>query len=105
HLESGFCALAGADVTLGPTSDGGYYLVGMKKPCPEVFQRQTYGHGTVCENTAAAAKEAGYTVLNAMPCEDVDTPEDLKTLYCRIASSNTHTARFLAELKQAGIDL
>ena len=43
HLESGFGALRQADVTFGPTSDGGYYLVGMKAPHKAVFEKQSYG--------------------------------------------------------------
>ena len=80
HLESGFAALEGADVTLGPTSDGGYWLVGMKQPHKAVFEKQSYGGSTVLENTVGAAKAAGLTVSFAKTCDDVDTPEDLAAL-------------------------
>ena len=80
HLESGFAALEGADVTLGPTSDGGYWLVGMKQSHKAVFEKQSYGGATVLENTVGAAKAAGLTVSFAKQCDDVDTPEDLAAL-------------------------
>ena len=80
HLESGFAALEGADVTLGPTSDGGYWLVGMKQSHKAVFEKQSYGGATVLENTVGAAKAAGLTVSFAKTCDDVDTPEDLAAL-------------------------
>ena len=80
HLESGFAALEGADVTFGPTSDGGYWLVGMKQPRKSVFEQQSYGGATVLENTVGAAKAAGLTVSFAKTCDDVDTPEDLAAL-------------------------
>ena len=80
HLESGFGALRQADVTFGPTSDGGYYLVGMKAPHKAVFEKQSYGGSTVLENTLAAAKAAGLSVSLAKICDDVDTPEDLSAL-------------------------
>ena len=80
HVQSGFDALSRADLTLGPTSDGGYYLVGAKSPAPFLFENQTYGGGSVFERTMAAAVAAGRTVAPAIACDDVDTPEDLRAL-------------------------
>ena len=80
HLESGFAALEQADVALGPTSDGGYYLLGVKEPAPYLFENQTYGGGSVFERTVAAAAAAGRTVEPALACDDVDTPADLAAL-------------------------
>lgn len=80
HLRSGFDALKTADIALGGTSDGGYYLIGMKKPHKCVFRVSGYGGASVYENTIAAAQAAGLTVAAALPCDDVDTPEDLHQL-------------------------
>ena len=96
HLRSGFAALSRADVAIGPTSDGGYYLVGMKQPHKAVFENQQYGGATVLENTLAAAKNAGLAVALATECDDVDTPEDLKLLMTRL-SPDTATARYLQQ--------
>lgn len=96
HLRSGFDALETADVALGPTADGGYYLVGMKAPSPFLFENQTYGCGSVFDNTAAAARAAGKTVAPASPCDDVDTPEDLRKLHD--LPPDSHTARYLSEI-------
>ena len=96
HLRSGFHALENADIALGPTADGGYYLVGVKEPSPFLFENQTYGRGSVFENTAAAARAAGKTVAPAPPCDDVDTPEDLRKL--NSLSPDSHTARYLSTL-------
>lgn len=97
HLQSGFAALEGADIAIGPTADGGYYLVASKKPCPEIFAGQQYGGRTVFDNTLAAAKAAGYTVAAALPCGDVDTPEDLRQLLTAL-HPDSHTARYLLSL-------
>lgn len=97
HLQSGFEALKQADVTLGPTADGGYYLVGVKEPSLFLFENQTYGRGSVFENTAAEASAAGKTLVPALPCDDVDTPEDLRRLV-RAISPGSHTARYLHSL-------
>ena len=95
HLESGFRGLAEADAVLGPTGDGGYYLVGVKTPAPFLFGNQTYGAGNVFENTLSAARAAGATVGTALPCDDVDTPADLLALRLGACS---HTAAFLHEI-------
>jgi len=99
HLESGFAALESADIAIGPTSDGGYYLIGMKHPCREVFQVDGYGGSNVFENTVMAAKNAGLSVGLVLSCDDVDTPEDLKQL-TETAPAHSHTAQYL---KQEGI--
>lgn len=96
HLRSGFDALDRADVTLGATADGGYYLVGVKDASPFLFENQTYGCGSVYGSTAAAALAAGRTVAPASPCDDVDTPEDLRKL--NTLPPDSHTARYLQEI-------
>ena len=93
HLRSGFSALEDADVTLGPTSDGGYYLVGVKAPAPYLFENQTYGAGSVFLNACAAMAAAGKTFCQALSCDDVDTPEDLRALQL---SSDAHTHHYLS---------
>ena len=40
HLSSGFAALEHADIALGPTPDGGYYLIGAKFPCSSLQGEQ-----------------------------------------------------------------
>lgn len=104
HLESGFDALEHADIAIGPTSDGGYYLVGMKAPHRVIFENQQYGGATVLENTVAAGVQAGLTVALAKPCDDVDTPEDLAALTGQL-SEDTATFQYLIQLKKEGVPL
>lgn len=104
HLESGFAALETHDIAIGPTSDGGYYLIGMKRPCREVFQVEGYGGASVFENTVTAAKNAGYSVGTALACDDVDTPEDL-WLLTKTIDPDSHTGRYLMQLKKEGVPL
>jgi len=99
HLRSGFAALEENDIAIGPTSDGGYYLIGMKKPCRDVFRVEGYGGSSVLENTLAAAKDAGRTVGLARHCDDVDTPEDLWNLTKTIDPAS-HTGQYLNQLMQ-----
>lgn len=104
HLETGFSALDGADVAIGPTSDGGFYLIGMKSPHEEVFRVSGYGGATALENTLAAGRQAGLKVALTLPCDDVDTPEDLRALTCQL-SPESATFRYLRQLNKEGVSL
>ena len=101
HLLGGFAALENADLAMGPTSDGGYYLIGMKQPRKSVFAISGYGGSSVYERTVAAAKNAGLIVAAAPVCDDVDTPEDLRRLAAQCTPAS-FTGQFL---KQEGICL
>ena len=98
HLIAAFAALDEADATLGPTADGGYYLVGLKKPCRALFTGQTYGCASVYENTLAAVQATGLRFCPAPPCRDVDVPEDLRRLRGTVRPGS-HTARLLNTLQ------
>lgn len=100
HLRSGFAALEEADLAIGPTPDGGYYLVGTKVPCTPIFENQRYGGSTVYENTLAAARRAGFTAARAMACGDVDTPKDLGSLQ---VAPGSHTGQYLDTLRKEGV--
>lgn len=77
HLESAARALEGKDVVLGPATDGGYYLVGLRRFVPELFRNISWSSETVLEETLAAAKKARveWGLLETLP--DLDLPEDL----------------------------
>lgn len=72
------------DIVFGPTRDGGYYLIGMKKPYPEAFDGQTYGHGSVLTNTTAYLKEKGISVGYVRALQDMDVPADLSAYRARM---------------------
>jgi rSAM/selenodomain-associated transferase 2/rSAM/selenodomain-associated transferase 1 len=65
------------DLVFGPTEDGGYYLVGMKEPRKEAFAKQTYGHGSVLENTIHALEQSDLSVGLGAKKRDIDTREDI----------------------------
>ena len=101
HFEAAFAALEGADLVIGPSRDGGYYLIGMKRPCTAIFVNQHYGGATVYEQTCRAAERVGRTIQSTLPCEDVDTPGDLQRLW-RTAAPGSHTAALLRQLVKEG---
>ncbi len=79
---------AGADVVLGPATDGGYWLVGARRPCPDLFVPGIgWGTGTVLVATLerlAAARAEGRGVCLMPFFYDVDTPEDLRLLVAHL---------------------
>lgn len=101
HLAAAFAALEQADATLGPTADGGYYLVGLKAPCRSLFAGHRYGHASVYENALAAIRSAGLRFRAAPPCRDVDVPEDLMRLRGTVPPGS-YTARLLNALEWEG---
>ncbi|MBQ7092403.1 MAG: TIGR04282 family arsenosugar biosynthesis glycosyltransferase [Clostridia bacterium] len=104
HISCSFAALEKADVVIGPTSDGGYYLIGMKRASFAPFDVQGYGGSTVYQSTINAISKAGLTFALAPMCDDTDTPEDLHAL-AKAVSPDSHTGKYLYQLGKDGIPL
>ena len=66
-----------AQVVLGPCPDGGYYLVGLRSPQPQLFCGITWSGPTVLADTLARASLQGLTVHLLPPWPDIDTFEDV----------------------------
>lgn len=77
HLEQAFCQLHSHDVVLGPAQDGGYYLVGLRRACAELFQGITWGTEQVFKQTVAIATQLGLSLATLETLRDVDRPEDI----------------------------
>ncbi|SNC64584.1 hypothetical protein SAMN06265337_1109 [Hymenobacter gelipurpurascens] len=77
HLEQAYTALHTHDVVLGPATDGGYYLLGMKVVWPTLFENKPWSTSAVLSETLAAAKLVGLQVHLLPELRDVDTAEDL----------------------------
>lgn len=71
-------ALQANDVVLGPTRDGGYYLVGMKKSMPELFADISWSTDRVLTQSLARAEQLGLGVALLDPKRDIDTVNDLR---------------------------
>jgi rSAM/selenodomain-associated transferase 1 len=70
--------LAGTDVVLGPATDGGYYLVGLRQPRPELFTGIAWGRGEVLAQTLARACQQALQVHLLPRRDDLDTPADYR---------------------------
>jgi rSAM/selenodomain-associated transferase 2/rSAM/selenodomain-associated transferase 1 len=78
--EEAFGKLDGADLVLGPATDGGYYLIGMKGLIPGLFEGIPWSTPEVLEATLDRARALGLRVELLSPLQDVDTLEDWERL-------------------------
>jgi uncharacterized protein len=79
YLHSAAAALAdGADVVIGPVEDGGYVLIGMSRPRPELLLRMTWSTPSVHSETLARAKAAGLRTVVLEQLWDVDDAAGLR---------------------------
>ena len=78
-LSAALEALTHHDVVICPDRDGGYNLVGVRRPAPGLFTHPM-STGTELEDTLARAKQAGLSSTLLAPGFDIDTADDLKLL-------------------------
>lgn len=71
-LQRAFTALKTADVVLGPATDGGYYLLGLRRPQPTLFTDMEWSTETVAEETRARARVRGLRLVELEALSDVD---------------------------------
>jgi glycosyltransferase A (GT-A) superfamily protein (DUF2064 family)/8-oxo-dGTP pyrophosphatase MutT (NUDIX family) len=83
-----------ADLVLGPSLDGGYCLIGMRRFHPAPFRDISWSTGAVLEQTLDAARAAGLEVELLDPAPDIDTVDDLAA--CDLTQAPA-TAALLAE--------
>ena len=96
--------LAGADLVLGPSEDGGYYLIGLREPRAALFADMAWSTEIVFEETMRRASALGLDVGLLPAWFDVDTAADLERLEAALAAPGPgarHTRRFFAERRAA----
>ena len=76
-IREAFELLAESDLVLGPASDGGYYLIGLRRPTPQLFTDMPWGSQQVLERTLRRAAELSLKTSLLKTLTDVDRPEDL----------------------------
>lgn len=89
------------DLVLGPAEDGGYYLIGLKRPRRALFAGIPWSSSSVLAETLRRASASRLVVATLPTWYDVDTPEDLDRLREELVRSETliapHTRRYLFE--------
>jgi uncharacterized protein len=100
NLVAAFTSLDDAEVSLGPTDDGGYYLIALKQPAPNLFLPIQMSTPTVAAETLAQAAAANLKVALLPTSTDIDYIADLQRLAATLpslpASIAVHTRQFLA---------
>ena len=79
-IEESFIMLDDNDVVIGPAKDGGYYLLGMKKYYPQLFENKKWSTNSVLSSTIVDLEnlEVDYHILQEL--SDIDRVEDLKIM-------------------------
>jgi rSAM/selenodomain-associated transferase 1 len=93
HIAQAFQALEQADLVLGPTTDGGYYLLGCGRRLPPVFAGIDWSSNRVLAQTVACLADPSWRLALLPPWYDVDTVDDWVML-----------RGHLAALRRAGLD-
>lgn len=97
-LEAAFEALRTADVCLGPSFDGGYYLIGLRADQPRLFTDIPWSTDAVHATTLERASEARLSVAE-LPLElDIDEGSDLEGLAAVLRERRTEAPRTRAAL-------
>ena len=100
-LHEGFQHLStGRQVVLGPSRDGGYYLIGMNHPSPELFSNMTWSHERVLTETTAKLARLGIDFRLLAEWFDIDTSKDMEHLQTIVdAATGASMKRTLAYLE------
>lgn len=111
HLRNALEALDAHDIALGPSFDGGYYLVAMRRASPQIFKGIDWSTDQVLAQTVAACRASSLLCATLEFWYDVDTFGDLIFLKTHLLSvlqeceseSVLETARYLEKLDAAGV--
>ncbi len=108
-IGEAFDSLAENDAVIGPTDDGGYYLIGFQKnafePC--IFRDMIWSTGSVYRETVDRLGRKSRTVHVLPQCADMDTKEDLKKLLDRTEKQEnaaSQTLKFLRGHRSSIVD-
>lgn len=86
YVERAFRLLDSADVVLGPATDGGYYLLGIARRLPPIFDGIAWGTSAVLHETVARL-DSSWKLALLPPWYDVDTLDDWKMLVGHLAAA------------------
>lgn len=103
-LHDAFETLATHDVVVGPTHDGGYFLVGAKASHPTLFANDGMGTSSALDRLLARAQSLQLSVGFASPFYDIDVIEDLTRLAEELRQSPARAPRTAQWLEQRELE-
>jgi glycosyltransferase A (GT-A) superfamily protein (DUF2064 family) len=77
-------SLDGHDVAIGPARDGGYYLLALARPQPELFRGIAWSTASVFHSTVERAGGLGLSVRVLAPLTDIDTIDDVRAEWSKV---------------------
>ncbi len=98
-LENAFETLSAHDVIVGPTHDGGYYLVGAKASHPTLFANDGMGTSSAFDRLLSRARTLELSVGFADSFYDIDVADDLTRLAAELRLHPARAPRTAAWLK------
>src|SRR5260370_6487646 len=101
-LETAFDALEACDLVVGPTHDGGYYLVGARASHPGLFASGGMGTANALEALLTGARALGLSVHLTHPFYDIDVEGDLTRLAAELRLAPVRAPRTAVWRKQWG---
>jgi glycosyltransferase A (GT-A) superfamily protein (DUF2064 family) len=107
-LRAAFGALRSCDLVVGPTYDGGYYLVGATAPHPGLFTERALGTTNALESLLARAQALQLSVRSIDAFYDIDVPADLSRVAEELRAAPERaprTATWLADWAQSAAQL
>jgi uncharacterized protein len=90
-LAQTFEALQTSDLVLGPALDGGYYLIGLRRVIPALFDSIPWSTDQVLGQTLGIAKGLDLSIHLLPELPDIDRPEDLQYLPSHLQSRINHS--------------
>ena len=95
NIERAFDSLNHSDVVIGPSEDGGYWLIGMKKFIPDSFNISKWGNSSVLNSTIKKLNDSGTIYNLADTLQDLDTPDDIKIFMSQADNQDRKTYKYL----------
>ena len=102
HLIEALKLIKSHDVVLGPTTDGGYYLIGLHKMVPALFDGIAWSTDSVFAETKKKIESVGLSLGLLPECRDVDQLDDLKFFIALIGKDRAMTKRTEGALRLIG---
>jgi uncharacterized protein len=102
-LETAFAALKNCDSVIGETLDGGFYLIGLKRFIPEIFDGVEWSSSKTFLQTLSNINKIDLSVFQLPILYDVDTPKDIELLMNdkNIRGTAPQTFQYLSTKKDA----
>jgi rSAM/selenodomain-associated transferase 2/rSAM/selenodomain-associated transferase 1 len=100
QLRAAFDSLQYNDMVLGPSRDGGYWLIGLRRPL-DLFTDIAWGTDRVLEQTLAAGRRLKLRTAQLTPLQDIDNTNDLEELPSHIHSRKPYLSVVIPALNEA----